>query len=469
VESTTKALDVIDNKKTGNDNIGSVAEKTIPSDFRDKIDEFKKTQKIVRFKIGDTEIFIYNDKLNKFPTSSINNPKHIYINLDHLSDASKIFGFKSDYVDAYYAFLHELEHSDKKHDAVSTKDWNKYVNSTQEVEAAKRADNWMGNFQSNKTLSEAYHSAKKDGSNPELVKAVEDLLGKKEPANDIPATTKVESVEPVVETPTENPFEKHAEKVLAPKVVEPKKTTRSGIKKAKEKKVEEPITENAGKEVEPPKDLRDEEYPDWVEKNSNNSDEIFNAYKQESGNIPYDNLTHWQQDVLGRTTTKESFERFNDNSNVTQGLAKRFFRKGSQTLDQMALDYDGVTPVEIGNFMVDVSTGKISIRKTTDLQNNLRSKYRKVTGRSIDGHEAWKKEIRDEQLSKEAIEIAENTKIEDIPDKLLNIIDRDGINLINYYEEYKEKCTVPSHIASQCWLCPKCGFVFNSFKDIDIQ
>ena len=44
-----------------------------------------------------------------------------------------------------------------------------------------------------------------------------------------------------------------------------------------------------------------------------------------------------------------------------------------------------------------------------------------------------------------------------------------GINLINYYEEYKEKCTVPSHIASQCWLCPKCGFVFNSFKDIDIQ
>ena len=44
-----------------------------------------------------------------------------------------------------------------------------------------------------------------------------------------------------------------------------------------------------------------------------------------------------------------------------------------------------------------------------------------------------------------------------------------GFDLINYYEEYKEKCTVPSHIASKCWLCPKCGFVFNSFEDIDIQ
>lgn len=61
-----------------------------------------------------------------------------------------------------------------------------------------------------KMVSEAYHEAKANGTNPELVKAVEDLLGKKEPppANDIPATTKVEPVEPVVETATEKPFER---------------------------------------------------------------------------------------------------------------------------------------------------------------------------------------------------------------------------------------------------------------------
>lgn len=57
-------------------------------------------------------------------------------------------------------------------------------------------------------IAEEYHKAKLDGSNPELVKAVEDLLGKKEVSNDIPATTKAEPVEPVVETATEKPFSK---------------------------------------------------------------------------------------------------------------------------------------------------------------------------------------------------------------------------------------------------------------------
>lgn len=414
VESTTRALDEIDNKKTGNDNISGVAEKTIPNDFKDKIDEFKKTQKIVRFKIGDTEIFIYNDKLNKFPTSSINNPKHIYINLDHLSDASKIFGFRSDYVDAYYAFLHELEHSDKKHDAVSTKDWDKYINSTQEVEAAKRADNWIRDFQSNKTLSEAYHAAKIDGTNPELVKAVEDLLGKKEIGNDISATTKAEAVDHVVEI---------------------KKTeTKIPAEKPKESNTENPV---------PPEGLREEEYPDWVEANSNDPAEIYNAYQQEKLNIPYENLEEWQKAVLDSKTTEESFKRFGDVSNINKGLARRFFKKGSQTIDQIAQGlteqggYGEVTPQQIAKFITDISSKMVSARKTTDLGNMLRSKYKKITGRNIDKHQEWQKEIRDEEISKEAIEMAENTSIEDIDNNLLNIIDRDGINISNF-DKWKE-------------------------------
>ena len=43
-------------------------------------------------------------------------------------------------------------------------------------------------FRSPKSISEAYHKAKADGSNPELVKAVEELLGKptEQPKETIP-------------------------------------------------------------------------------------------------------------------------------------------------------------------------------------------------------------------------------------------------------------------------------------------
>ena len=45
------------------------------------------------------------------------------------------------------------------------------------------------------SISEAYHKAKADGSNPELVKAVEDLLGKPKETTPTPQTGKGESIE----------------------------------------------------------------------------------------------------------------------------------------------------------------------------------------------------------------------------------------------------------------------------------
>ena len=33
--------------------------------------------------------------------------------------------------------------------------------------------------------------------------------------------------------------------------------------------------------------------------------------------------------------------------------------------------------------------------------------------------------------------------------------------LINYYERFKEKCTVPKELAINIWLCPKCNRVFK--------
>jgi hypothetical protein len=59
----------------------------------------------------------------------------------------------------------------------------------------------------NKKLSEAYHKAKADGSNPELVKAVEDLLGKEKPQ---PLEALTQSIEDVINGKLED-IEGHTE------------------------------------------------------------------------------------------------------------------------------------------------------------------------------------------------------------------------------------------------------------------
>ena len=51
------------------------------------------------------------------------------------------------------------------------------------------------NTSEHNAISEAYHKAKADGSNPELVKAVEDLLGKPKETTPTPQTGKGESIE----------------------------------------------------------------------------------------------------------------------------------------------------------------------------------------------------------------------------------------------------------------------------------
>lgn len=35
--------------------------------------------------------------------------------------------------------------------------------------------------------------------------------------------------------------------------------------------------------------------------------------------------------------------------------------------------------------------------------------------------------------------------------------------LINYYEKFKDECTLPKQIAINCWLCPVC---FRLFKEL---
>lgn len=37
----------------------------------------------------------------------------------------------------------------------------------------------------------------------------------------------------------------------------------------------------------------------------------------------------------------------------------------------------------------------------------------------------------------------------------------DGGELVNFYEKYKEHCTIPVEMAINCWLCSKCGRLFK--------
>jgi hypothetical protein len=131
--------------------------KTIPVEIINATDEFKNGHKMIIFSLiecPEIKIYIYDDLMSKFPTSSINNPKHIYININHLSDIPEVIlgniG-KNLYVNVYYAILHELSHILNKHnsygfDHTDPKNYDKYINSHQEKKAMEDADLWLNSF-----------------------------------------------------------------------------------------------------------------------------------------------------------------------------------------------------------------------------------------------------------------------------------------------------------------------------------
>lgn len=140
-------------KSEGNEKIIK-ATQSIPSDFKRHIDNYHATNEIEKFNFGNISVAIYDDKTSRFPTSGIVKLKHIYINLDHLSDVPSIFFMSetNEYIEAYYAFLHELSHMSDTESVIMPDNWNEYINSTQEIRAAENADNWLRQFTEQKTL-----------------------------------------------------------------------------------------------------------------------------------------------------------------------------------------------------------------------------------------------------------------------------------------------------------------------------
>lgn len=109
----------------------------------------------------------------------------------------------------------------------------------------------------NKSISEAYHKAKADGSNPELVQAVESLLSKEQPKQEIVETPKIEKNAVQIESPSsvlqpeqEKIGETRGERGGMEQGKQGEEITPESVGKAKAKINEEVIT--AGKEESKP-------------------------------------------------------------------------------------------------------------------------------------------------------------------------------------------------------------------------
>jgi len=129
----------------------------------------------------------------------------------------------------------------------------------------------------------------------------------------------------------------------------------------------------------------------WIAKNSSNPDEIVSAYEQEKSNAPVNNLKEWQKFITGVKFNPDSFNRFGDKNNITSTLAKTWLNSDGHDIDQFIRDnfedvpgFEDVTEQDVIDFITENPTGQL--RKTTDTQNELRKRYREITGVSIDNH-----------------------------------------------------------------------------------
>ena len=286
-----------------------------------------------------------------------------------------------------------------------------------------------------KQISEAYHKAKADGSNPELVKAVEELLSKPE------TKTEVKSEETKVPIPTEGES-KSNEDVNKP-IGEAEKTEGKGeegkltlnkdnkvefVTKSKRQKVTfvdgdlEVVDAKTGKQVDAKtKKKALQEYADafdfsvgkevteFPEEVKTTDDAI--GYTIENSENPYQlaNIYVAEEPTLGNISTVErmiadfgigkikgkSYNQFGDRNNMTLGKARRYINKDGRSIDVVAAemsDHYGVeiTPQDIVSFMDKFPDGVQQALKMVETANARQAadKFKKLTGLTLNNEVA---------------------------------------------------------------------------------
>lgn len=257
-------------------------------------------------------------------------------------------------------------------------------------------------------LSEAYHKAKSDNSNPELVEAVESLL-----ANQPQSETK------------EQPFERGKYRVeyqngkrvvldisgkkpkVVPEYIEQEVKVKSGTKRGavvKQKVKNKAYTEalrnhdknynyNFGERADQSKmpDVQsNEQGADWVIQNSSNPAELAQVYNS----LPKEatELSEVERRIAdhGVKITSNGYKRFGDKNNVTMSKAKAYFKADGQEIDDLAQELSDesgvtVTPQDIVNFIDRFPQGvqQATAKQDSALATEAAHKFESLTGITI--------------------------------------------------------------------------------------
>ena len=196
--------------------------------------------------------------------------------------------------------------------------------------------------------------------------------------------------------------------------------------------------------------LSETDFISKVVSESTSPNELARAYNMEMELIPEQRLNLWQKALSEMTNgniSTESFYRHGDRNKTNRTLAKRFLRKNGKPLDTFIIEdlaeamnapegYEMPTPSEVAEFMIDMTSGRVSTRKTSDKSRILASRYKELTGKNIKDHDFKDKRYQLEGDINAEIDATEIPKrwyddAEMIGDKLSGDINKDDITLDN--------------------------------------
>lgn len=144
---------------------------------------------------------------------------------------------------------------------------------------------------------------------------------------------------------------------------------------------------NKDEEVQVPEDVRnDEDYISWVADNSDDANEVLNAYSAAKDLASHEQtLKPWQRELLGRKVSTSSFNRFGDRNQITGALAKGWLRKDGQEIDAIAqeLSENGVdvTEQDIVDFMLTNPSNHVS--QVSNTMRSLSSKFSEIATKEM--------------------------------------------------------------------------------------
>lgn len=144
---------------------------------------------------------------------------------------------------------------------------------------------------------------------------------------------------------------------------------------------------NKDEEVQVPEDVRtDEDYISWVADNSDDANEVLDAYSAAKDLASHkQTLKPWQRELLGRKVSTSSFNRFGDRNQITGALAKGWLRKDGQEIDAIAqeLSENGVdvTEQDIVDFMLTNPSNHVS--QVSNTMRSLSSKFSEIATKEM--------------------------------------------------------------------------------------